>query len=277
MKKELNEQIDIRTLHSVEELAMVRNLEQQVWPDDNPVPVHHTITTVKNGGIMLGAFHDTQLIGFQYSFAGYNGTNAYLCSHTMGIHNDFRKMGIGEKLKRRQRKEALKKGYHLIVWTYDPLETVNGYLNLTKLGAGCKKYEENYYGELSDILNAGLPSDRFLVEWSTVETNSVRDRKIDSFEKNKDYPILIYVSFNFCNNPIPKDIVLNISASFNILLVPIPNKFQEIKSSNMKLALEWRMKTREVFTHYLNRGWSVTELSKSDHPNLHYYVLEKEK
>lgn len=47
------------------------------------------------------------------------------------------------------------------MWTYDPLETVNGYLNLSKLGGVCTQYIENCYGEMPDILNAGLPSDRF--------------------------------------------------------------------------------------------------------------------
>ncbi|WP_245552857.1 hypothetical protein [Brevibacillus massiliensis] len=63
----------IRSLHTAEELGMVRDLECLVWASDDPVPVHQTITVVKHGGMVLGAFEGDRLIGFQYSFAGFDG------------------------------------------------------------------------------------------------------------------------------------------------------------------------------------------------------------
>lgn len=271
---DFQESITIRMLHTAEELTAVRDLESLIWAEEDPVPVNHSIAVVKNGGMVIGAFSGTRLIGFQYSFPGFDGTTVYLCSHSMGIHPDFRKMGIGEKLKLVQREEALKMGYQLITWTYDPLETVNGYLNLSKLGGVCTQYIENCYGEMPDILNAGLPSDRFLVEWNIA---SERPKSNEQFVGNHEVPILIQVVEDAEGLPVPKDIFLDSErdAWANLLYVPVPNQFQMIKANSLQAALAWRLKTRAVFTHYLSKGWKVTALRKSDRPNLHHYVLTK--
>jgi predicted GNAT superfamily acetyltransferase len=271
---DLQKLITIRMLHTAEELTAVRDLERLVWADEDPVPVNHSIAVVKNGGMVIGAFSGDQLIGFQYSFPGFDGTTVYLCSHSMGIHPDFRKMGIGEKLKLKQREEALNMGYQLITWTYDPLETVNGYLNLSKLGGVCTQYIENCYGEMPDILNAGLPSDRFLVEWNIAEETSMWREDSDDIH---EVPVLIDVEEDPQGFPVPMAILLDSEkdAFANVLYVPVPNQFQIIKANNLEAALEWRLKTREVFTHYLSKGWTVTSLRKSDHPYLHHYVLNK--
>ncbi|MFK9093944.1 GNAT family N-acetyltransferase [Bacillus salipaludis] len=264
--------ISIKMLTSPEDLTLVKNLESLVWADEDSVPVNHSIAVVKNGGMVIGAFIDDQLIGFQYSFPGFDGTNVYLCSHSMGIHPDFRKMGIGEKLKLKQRDEALKKGYKLIVWTYDPLETVNGYLNLSKLGGVCTQYIENCYGNMQDILNAGMPSDRFLVEWRITEEPVSGHLEMD---ENGDGPILINVAIDEQGFPVPESVDLNYGNDANVLYVPVPSHIQAIKTDRMVAALEWRLKTREVFSHYLNKGWIVTELRKSQKPYLYYYILQK--
>jgi predicted GNAT superfamily acetyltransferase len=269
---DLQEPIIIRMLHTAEELTAVRDLESLIWSDEDPVPVNHSIAVVKNGGMVIGAFSGGRLIGFQYSFPGFDGSSVYLCSHSMGIHPDFRKMGIGEKLKLRQREEALNMGYQLITWTFDPLETVNGYLNLSKLGGNCTQYIENCYGEMPDILNAGLPSDRFLVEWNITEEPS---NQREDPAMIHDVPLLIQVEEDAQGFPVPKAVLLDSEWDTNVLYVPVPNQFQTIKSNDLKIALDWRLKTREVFTYYLSKGWTVTALRKSDHPFLHQYVLIK--
>ncbi len=56
-------------------------------------------------------------------------------------------------------------GLSHITWTYDPLLSRNAQLNIAKLGAVCNTYLQAEYGTLRDGLNAGLPSDRFQVDW----------------------------------------------------------------------------------------------------------------
>jgi predicted GNAT superfamily acetyltransferase len=257
---------------------MVRDLECLVWASDDPVPVHQTITVVKHGGMVLGAFEGDRLIGFQYSFAGFDGKKTYLCSHALGIHPDYRKSGIGERLKRAQREEALRKGYNLIIWTYDPLETVNGNLNIRKLGAVCSKYVENCYGEMTDILNAGIPSDRFEVEWR-IQSEHVRQRLQGDRDWQEDIasiPQAVQLAVDERGFAVPLDTDLSLDQPSGKLAVAVPADFQNVKEADMALALRWRLQTRAVFSHYFTKGWQVSQFIKSEGAApAHYYLLQK--
>jgi predicted GNAT superfamily acetyltransferase len=261
----LKNEVTIRCLQTVEELETVRKLESLIWSYEDSIPVNQTVAAVKNGGFILGAFIRNELIGFQYSFPGFDGKKSYLCSHSLGIHPDYRKFGIGEKLKLAQKETAILKGYELITWTYDPLETVNGNLNLHKLGAICSTYIENAYGDMADGLNAGIPTDRFLVEWWIK----------DSFRKKEVMNEASLVIHTGLENGYLVPERMNLTKVDDTLLVPVPGNFQEMKKIDFLLALKWREITRNVFTHYLSEGWKVTDLVK-DHGNQYLYLLKKE-
>ncbi len=269
MKKEVLSSLSIRNLHSVKELEAVYQLETLIWSVEDAVPVNHTVATVKNGGFVLGAFINEELIGFQYSFPGFDGKRAYLCSHSLGIHDEYRALGIGEKLKLAQRETALVKGYDLISWTYDPLETVNANLNLHKLGAVCTRYIENAYGEMSDNMNAGIPTDRFLVEWRI--NNEKPQCSQDTIAQ---LPRVIETD---TENGFSVPLKADLRDDNDKLLVPVPGNFQDIKKQNFSLALKWRETTKNVFVHFLNKGWIVTDLVKDRTREHQYlYLLEKE-
>jgi hypothetical protein len=68
-----------------------------------------------------------------------------------------------------------KQGLELITWTYDPLLSRNAHINISRLGAVCKTYLRSEYGDMQDGLNAGLPSDRFKVDW-WLRSNRVKRR-----------------------------------------------------------------------------------------------------
>lgn len=267
--------IQIRSLHQIHELEEARKLERKVWGETDSIPTHQTITAVKNGGLVLGAFVGEKLVGFQYSFPGFNGKTAYLCSHILATDDDYRNKGIGERLKKAQREEALKLGYSLITWTYDPLESVNGYLNIAKLGGISSTYIENCYGEMDDLLNEGIPSDRFLVEWhirheqdlkpqTEYELDFLMNNALNQWEIHKDgYPIPAAFL------PVTQD---------SIAFVAIPKNFRVIKEASLDVALKWRLHTREIFSQVFQQGWQVSGFSKNNHPDLpvNFYVLTKE-
>src|SRR5699024_10712291 len=96
---------------------------------------------------------------------------AYLCSHMLGILPEYRKGGLGVKMKLKQADIAKALGYQMITWTFDPLESLNAYVNLHKLGAVAAHYKPNHYGSMDDKLNKGLPSDRIQIEWYLNKNN----------------------------------------------------------------------------------------------------------
>lgn len=262
--RHLNDEVSIRNLQTVTELEKVRELEALIWSLEDSVPVNQTVAAVKNGGFVLGAFLHEKLIGFQYSFPGFDGAKAYLCSHSLGIHPDYRAFGVGEKLKWAQKKTALLKGYELITWTYDPLETVNANLNLHKLGGVCSRYMEDVYGEMNDGLNSGMATDRFLVEWRLKSKSMKRDLDRDALH------VIRTDQFNGNLNPV--EIHLNLAP--DTLFVSVPGNFQTIKTEDLSLAKQWREATRKVFLHYFKKGYTATDLLK-EKENHYYYVLQK--
>lgn len=274
----MNEEIIIRSLSSTAELEDVRRLESKIWGESDSIPTHQTITAVKNGGLVLGAYSGDELIGFQYSFPGFNGQSVYLCSHILGTDELFRNKGIGEKLKLAQRDEALKLGYSLITWTYDPLESINGYLNIGKLGGVVSTYLPNCYGEMDDLLNSGLPSDRFLVEWYVgnekspdtignafdqdfVLTNSLLHWEL----KDKSHPVVL---------PFRNEDLHNHAVQF----VPVPKNYRSIRETNIELASDWRLRTRDAFSGLFGQGWQVNGFKKISNPEIpvNFYILTKQ-
>ncbi|OKL37449.1 GNAT family N-acetyltransferase [Domibacillus mangrovi] len=259
--------IVIRNIEHVRELIEVKALESIIWSMDDPVPVHHMAAVIKSGGLVLGAFLNERLIGFQYSFAGFDGKVAYLHSHNLGIHPDFRKLGIGMQLKLAQKESAIQKGYDLIKWTYDPLETVNGTLNLHKLGATCSTYIENAYGDLPDQLNVGLPSDRFLVEWNLTK---------EQLEANSASYTSVITTNTMNGYLTPGEVTLDQTDEW--ISVPVPLNFQELKKHDLTLALNWREATRVAFQHYFSNGYHAFDLIRDPSDgNACHYLFKKSK
>lgn len=273
----MNTNIYISSLSTIEELATVQQLEEQIW-NTNPIPIHHTITSVKNGGMMLGAFHHNSLIGFSYSFPGFQNKQAYLCSHMMGINALYRGKGIGEKLKNRQKEEAIKRGYDLIVWTFDPLESSNAHLNLTKLRGVGAFYIENCYGTMNDRLNQGLPSDRLLVEWhinseyvanqqSWVHTITLEeDDKLVNVETNTNRFPRLKESMSRLNN---------LKIDKPLFWVPVPSNFQEMKQEDIEIAFDWREKIRIIFRYLINNQFIAVRVVKGVGEQVNYYLFVK--
>lgn len=268
-------EVEIRTLNQLEDLEAVRRLESEIWGSGDSIPTHQTLTVVKNGGLVLGAFYDGKLVGFQYSLPGFNGNSVYLCSHVLGTDKQFRNKGIGEMLKLAQKEEALKLGYSLITWTYDPLESVNGYLNIGKLGGKTSTYIPNCYGEMEDLLNSGLPSDRLLVEWNIKEGLEQKglDFEIEEVLANS----LIQWNMDREGLPVPIMEFTMPDKRSEALFVAIPKDFRTIRVTKPEVAIEWRLKTREVFTELFEHGWHVSGFKKSPISDIpvHFYILTK--
>jgi predicted GNAT superfamily acetyltransferase len=260
----MSHEIIIRSVASLAEMERVQQLEQEVWKMEHPVPLHQLLTSVKNGGLLLGAYEDELLIGLLYAFPGFARGEAYLCSHMMGIREGWRSRGIGERLKQRQAEMAREQGYRLVTWTYDPLETANGYLNIGKLGAVCGTYIINCYGEMNDLLNQGLPSDRFQVEWWV-------DQELPPLSTGEEAKLLGYHR-NERGLPVP-ELIYEENAGYGRLVVTVPSSIQDIKKADIGLAKHWREVTREAFCQAFGAGWIVGGFRPNSGSAVHDYIL----
>jgi hypothetical protein len=119
------------------------------------------------GCVLIGATaddHSRDLVGFVWGFAGWSG-GPHLHSHMLATLPDLQSRGVGFALKLAQRAAALDAGFDEVRWTYDPLLARNAWFNLMKLGASATAFLPEFYGRMTDLLNAGDRSDRFEVRW----------------------------------------------------------------------------------------------------------------
>src|SRR5713101_490702 len=160
--------VEIRLVHTHDEFAACEAMSREIWgaAERNVVPRELLLTIQRNGGLVHGAFlPEGRLVGFCFAFLGRRDGQLRLCSHQLGVLPEFRGTGIGIALKQAQRSDALRLGYELVTWTFDPLEARNAYINLHRLGCIARLYDRNHYGTMEDELNRGLPTDRFEAEW----------------------------------------------------------------------------------------------------------------
>jgi predicted GNAT superfamily acetyltransferase len=273
---------DIKILESPEDMALVEDLQRAVWhgSEADVVPAHMLITAAHNGGVVIGALAQNQLIGFVFGFPGLeftpDGPRPKHCSHMMGVHSAHRDSGVGFALKRAQWQMVRHQGLDHITWTYDPLLSRNAYLNLTKLGAVCNTYRRSEYGDMRDGLNAGLPSDRFQVDW-WINTRRVERRlgkrarrplKLDHFSQAELQPFYT-LHPQAAGLPHPPDHVSPLEGK--LALAEIPSDFEALKTADFSLARHWRLFTREVFETAFAAGYIVTDFVFDQHRS--FYVL----
>jgi predicted GNAT superfamily acetyltransferase len=159
--------IVIRKCYQLDEMRACVALQKDVWnfSDADLVPLRMFVVAEKVGGQVIGAFADSEMVGFALSVPGTRGGHSYLHSHMLAVRKQHQNAGLGRRIKLFQRDDALARGFELIEWTFDPLEIKNAYLNIEKLGAIARRYSVNQYGITSSPLQGGLPTDRLVAEW----------------------------------------------------------------------------------------------------------------
>lgn len=187
--------IAIREIHEFSEFEDAVALQKEIWgfADIEVIPARMFVVATKIGGQLLGAFDGAKLVAFLLAIpgirhdAGDAAPMLYLHSHMLGVLTEYRDLGLGRKMKLRQREDAIARGIELIQWTFDPLEARNAHFNIERLGVIVRRYVENQYGHTSSALHAGLPTDRFVAEWWL---NSERVRNILAGGRNGVYPAM---------------------------------------------------------------------------------------
>lgn len=155
--------VTIRDLDGMAELRAAEDLQRAVWgADDLPEAADLLLSIQEEGGLCAGAFGGNRLIGFVFAFPTREPGVQH--SHRLAILPEARGLNLGARLKWYQRDWCLARGIGLVRWTFDPLRRINAGLNIAVLGGIARTYRPDYYGVMQGI-NAGLPSDRLLVEW----------------------------------------------------------------------------------------------------------------
>jgi predicted GNAT superfamily acetyltransferase/predicted GIY-YIG superfamily endonuclease len=246
--------MNYRVITDIPTIEKVVDLEIAVWGldprDAVPSSIIHAI--VENGGVMLVAEDSDQLVGLCLGIPARRGNEHYLWSHMTGIHPDYQNQGVGYGLKQAQREWALAHGYSKICWTFDPLQRGNANFNIHRLRAKANIYHVNYYGEMQDDINAGLPSDRLEAMWVLNDARPVADFP------EPDTGALQNCFLAFADDAgQPQRGTLGFQNPF--LYIEIPADINKVKREDLQLALEWRLVVRESMQQAFAQGFSVVD------------------
>jgi predicted GNAT superfamily acetyltransferase len=137
----------------------------------------------------------------------------------------------------------------------------------------CNTYLRSVYGELRDDINAGIPTDRFQVDW-WVNSERVTRRLSRRARPTLDMAHFLAAGAQVLNPTRVDDRGLPQPGTYQqqaielaeplqdhpaIRLVEVPASFSSLKDENPQLALEWRLHIRTICEDLFSQGYLVTD------------------
>ena len=257
-------------LKEIEDLRKLADLFSEVWgrPGEHSISSDVLKALAHSGNYVCGAYADTRLVGGLVGwFGGVPPHELHLHSHILGVITGSEAHGLGFELKQHQRRWCLEREVKVIEWTTDPLVRRNAYFNLTKLGAHAREYLVNFYGEMTDGINAGEESDRLLITWRldapAAESAAASRSPEPSLDQLLSAGAATVLSVGDAGEPVE-------TATFaRVLLCQVPEDIVALRRADPVLARSWRMALRRKLTDAIAAGYEVTGATRSG-----WYVLE---
>ena len=236
-------------------MQAVVELEVAVWaaPPIEVLPAHILITIAHNGGQVLGAFTDQSLIGMSVGLPAWCAGERLLWSHMAGVHPDWQGSGVGTALKLKQHQLASAEGFRSVRWTFDPLQRGNANFNFRLPGVWANQYYVNYYGEMDDGINAGLPSDRLEAHWPTRDSRAPKSTILTSSGQ-------LMLLADAQGQPEARDLTDEGTSTG----IEIPRGLADLKRHDPGLALAWRLAVRSAFETAFAQGYRATAYNEVD-------------
>lgn len=158
--------VTLRPLTGTADAVAILDVMIATWGNHQLLPTEVIVALAEAGNVPYGAMDGADLIGYVLGWAGVDPEDGvHMHSHMLAALPARRHRGVGYALKLAQRAQCLDQGIDLVRWTFDPMIARNAWLNLGKLGALADRFHRDFYGPMSDSLNAGERSDRLVVRW----------------------------------------------------------------------------------------------------------------
>lgn len=261
----------VRPLQDPKEFQQAEEVQMSAWGmgSREATPKEVMIAINDNGGVVLGAFEGSKLIGFALTLIGYSSGKLYMYSHMTGVSKEYQSRGIGYLLKQKQKEVALERGLDLLAWTFDPIISRNAHFNFNKLGVIARNYFVNYYGPMPDSINLGWETDRFLSEWY-VKDRGPKNPPPPGSENLRDAHVAIKKGGQ---EPFSRCLDWEVDITARRVLVDIPSDVVALKAADPEEGKRWRVGTREVFLKYFGAGFTAVALLES--PKEYRYLLTR--
>ena len=236
----------LRALQGPEDADAITGVIRATWGEGECLSREMVVALAEAGNVPYGAFEGDRLIGFVLGWAGVSPQDGlHLHSHQLATLPERRHKGVGYALKLAQKAQALDQGISLLRWTFDPLVSRNAWFNIAKLGARADRFLPDFYGLMTDAINAGERSDRLLVRWeldpassgvfsATSEATRVLARMTDGGPGEVAEP-----------------------PSSGPAAIQVPREYHELRAHDPGLGLRWRDASSAAFTACFQAGLIV--------------------
>lgn len=262
---------EIRELDRVEDLRKLADLFAEIWgrkPGDHPISSDILKALAHSGNYVSGAFEGATLIGGLVGWlGGVPPHETHLHSHILGVLPGSDARGLGFELKQHQRRWCLAREVRVMEWTTDPLIRRNVYFNLTKLGASAPHYLVDFYGEMTDGINAGEQSDRLLIRWKLDSPEAQAAAGGHALEPDLE-ALKAGGAATVLSDQSGKPAVSTGGGSA-ILLCRVPDDIVAVRRTDPAAARAWRLALRAAISDALAAGYTLTGATRSG-----WYVLE---
>jgi predicted GNAT superfamily acetyltransferase len=278
--------VTIRPFTTIEEYRACVELQEDTWGQGFSERVSPAILKVGQllGGVSSGAYDaDGNLVGFVFGLTGQRNGEVVHWSDMLAVRPEIRDSGLGRRLKAYQREEVLSRGVEKMFWTFDPLQSRNAHLNISRLGAVVREYVCDMYGDTDSPLHHGIGTDRMVALW-LLESPRVERRVADMLgqldgtgsgvrpglragaesehsgeARVGSWPLALDADLS---GPHPTPGRPDIGLGNEAVRVMIPSDIGTLMGDDLPLAVEWRAATRAVFDHYIGRGYEVREFER---------------
>lgn len=224
------------------------------------------VALAQNGGLVLGAYTNDDLVGLSISFLGTDVSdpkrpamaNLKMVTTFLGVHPDARE-DVAFDLLLGQRAYATRQGIRLITWTIDPLNAAYADLSLHQLGAITGEFVADYYGTDGHPQSA---ADRLVIEWW------VTNRRVEERLTGRRMQLGLdqYLGGNATvinpsqpGEPWPQPEPLHSMGEATMLLLEIPFEFGALHVDVPELAAAWRDHVRGALRILLSEGYIITD------------------
>jgi predicted GNAT superfamily acetyltransferase len=231
--------VEVVTATDAEDMA---TFFKTIWTDgDEVVPFDLVLAAVHIGGYATIAKHDNQVVGASFGFLGEYAAHQVLHSHVTAASVP----GVGFQLKQHQFAWAQEREIAGITWTFDPLVRRNCVFNFEKLGALAVEYLPNFYGTMTDAINAGDDSDRLFAYWPVQDSLSNETTKTNAIALKNQAGTPLSQGFD----------------DTKAFWVELPEDIEAMRKSDLGLARQWRKAVRDVLQPALADGWFISAVN----------------
>jgi len=250
--------IELKRIKEMEDFKKLTEIQRSAWGFlDLDIEPHHVMTRVqKYGGLVQGLYYNGELVGYTYALLGKWDGEYFVYSHQAGVKKEHQDKGFGFLLKKAQRDAVQKMGYQVMRWNFDPLESMNAFFNIHRLGIISVEYERDIYGIGESGLHKGLSTDRLIATWK------LDSDRVEKKMAQKDPSIL---------EDIPQKNLGNFT--YDTAYIEIPKNISVLKETRLSEAIEWRMKTRHLFESAFRKGYVVEDFVFSKDKQSVFYKL----